>query len=472
MGDLDPVSWDDFRAHAHELLDAAVDRLEHAGEGQVWTPVADFLRDRLKDDLPLIGQGAGSVATNLAEMLPYGVGNTHPRFFGWVHGAGSPGGLLAEIAAAAMNVNAGGRDHLAPLVEQQVLRWSAQIMGLPQDSTGLIVSGTSFASLIAMKVARDQTVSTASAQGVPMGQLVGYTSAQAHSCIARAFDMLGLGTENLRMVECNTSLEMDPRALRVAIKRDRDAGKTPFCIIGTAGTVNSGAVDPLAELARVAEDETVWFHVDGAFGAALMLSSEHRSMLKGIEKADSLAFDFHKWIQVNYEAGCLLIRDGDKHRASFSDRPDYLSSSDRGLKGGAFWGVDYGPELSRSFRALKIWAHFIEHGTEMLGITINRNIELARYLQAKIDASPVLEMLAPAPLQICCFRYTQGHNLDGLNEEIVTRLQETGFAVPSTTRIDDALAIRVNITNHRTQESDLDALFDQIESLGAEIQGA
>jgi aromatic-L-amino-acid/L-tryptophan decarboxylase len=457
---LDPKNWDAFRATAHKMLDASIDKLENATEGRVWTPLPDAQKNSIQSDLPIKGTSPEDMQIHLQSLLQYGVGNTHPRFFGWVHGAGAASGLMAEIAAAAMNVNAGGRDHVAPIVERQVLAWSAEMMGMPKETSGLIVSGTSMATIIALKVARDQ------AQGGASEPLVGYTSEQTHSCVAQAFDILGLGREHLRKIACNEALELDISALKSAIARDKAAGLTPFLIVGTAGAVNMGAIDDLEGLADIAKANGLWFHIDGAFGATAVIGKHARARLGGLSRADSLAFDFHKWLQVNYEAGCVLIRDAAAHRASFSDRPEYLRGAERGLAGGAFWAVDYGPELSRGFRALKVWAHLKEYGVAALAKVIDRNIEQAQYLERLVKASDKLEMLAPVPLNICCFRYRFDSDCDALNEEIVVRLQESGIAVPSTTVLGGQLAIRVNLTNHRTRDADLDVLVEAVVGFG------
>ena len=261
---------------------------------------------------------------------------------------------------------------------------------------------------------------------------MGYKSTQTHSCVAQAFDILGHGRDHLRKIACNDALEMDIHALQAAI----------------------------------AKAEGLWFHIDGAFGATAVIGQHARARLTGLARADSLAFDFHKRLQVNYDAGCVLIRDEAAHRGAFSDRPEYLRGSERGLAGGAFWAVDYGPELSRGFRALKVWAHLKEHGIAALAAEIDRNIEQAQYLENLVKASSKLEMLAPVPLNICCFRYKFDNDSDALNEEIVVRLQESGIAVPSTTIINGQLAIRVNLTNHRTKESDLDMLVEVVLRIG------
>ncbi|OBQ46003.1 pyridoxal phosphate-dependent decarboxylase family protein [Halodesulfovibrio spirochaetisodalis] len=469
---LDPDDWGAFRASAHKLLDAAMDKMESAKEGRVWTPLPEGMKEALQADLPVDGLDHESLQQRLAELLPYGVGNTHPRFFGWVHGAGNPGSVLAEITSAAMNANLGGRDHGAIYVEKQVIEWSRKMMGFPEEASGLLVSGTSMATIIACKVARDSRLgSQCREQGVGKTQLVGYLSEQAHSCIARAFDLLGIGSGALRKIPCNADFSMNLEELQKAIKEDRAQGFEPFFVVGTAGSVNVGAIDDLDALAEIAKAENLWLHVDGAFGATAILSKTAKERLVGLNRADSVAFDFHKWLQVNYDAGCVLIRSKEKHLQSFSGRAEYLTGVNKGLAAGDLWPVDLGPELSRGFRALKVWAHLLEHGVEKLGACIDENCRQAAYLGQKVEDSAQFELLAPVALNIVCFRYIAKAecDLDALNKDIVIALQERGIAAPSTTFLNGQLAIRVNITNHRTDIRDLDLLLEEVQKIGAEF---
>jgi glutamate/tyrosine decarboxylase-like PLP-dependent enzyme len=468
---LDPQDWPAFRETAHALLDAAMDKMQAAREGRVWTPFPPEMKAAFDQPLPETGQDDAALAGQLAALLPYGAGNTHPRFFGWVHGSGTPQNLLAEITASAINANAGGRDHGAIYVERQVIRWCRELFGFPETASGLIVSGTSLATVIALKVARDARLEFASRKGGVLGApLVGYASAEAHACNPRAFDILGLGSDALRRIPVNERFEMDTAALRTAIAADRAAGLQPFVLIGTAGTVNTGATDPLTELADIAAAENLWFHVDGAFGALGTLVPQLSGRFAAIARADSLAFDFHKWLHVNYDAGCVLVRDEAHHRHAFTDRPDYLKAATRGLAAGNPWPVEYGPELSRGFRALKVWSQIAGFGTQRLGAAIAKNCQQAAYLAEKVAADPRFELMAPVALNICCFRYIGaelgGAALDALNEEIVIRLQELGVAAPSTTRLKGATVIRVNLTNHRTETADLERLLTEIAALG------
>ncbi|HBQ37341.1 MAG TPA: cytochrome D ubiquinol oxidase subunit I, partial [Rhodobacteraceae bacterium] len=248
---LDPKDFKTLRLAAHKMLNAALDKMEQASDGPVWHPLPDQMKQALKTPLPRQGCGLGSTQTRLQGLLPYGVGNTHPRFFGWVHGAGSVGGLVAGMAEAAINANLGGRDHGAIYVEKQVVDWVKEMFGFPDDASGLVVSGTSMATIIALKVARDDRLD-ARKGGVGAHRLVGYASDQAHNCVARAFDLLGLGSDALRLVPVNDAYEMDLAALAAMIETDKSLGFEPFLLVGTAGTVNVGAFDDLSALADLA----------------------------------------------------------------------------------------------------------------------------------------------------------------------------------------------------------------------------
>ncbi len=472
LGDLDPQDWDAYSRAVNRVLDAAIERFQTASEGRVWTPVPDALKAELNRTLPSDATPLEALADEILSLMPFGVGNTHPRFFGWVHGAGAPGNLLAEIAASAMNANCGGRDHVGIYVERQVIDWCKTLFDFPAEASGLLVSGTSMATIIAAKTARDAALDFSSRQkGLRDAPLVGYTSEQAHACLARAFDMIGLGTDALRKVACDPDGRLNLEALRQQIAADRADGALPFFLAGTAGTVNTGAIDDLSALAAITREEALWFHVDGAFGACAMTSPDIAPRLAGISEADSLAFDFHKWMHVNYDAGCVLIRDGALHRRAFANRPDYLAANGTALAGGEPWPVDYGPELSRGFRALKVWAHLKEHGTEKIGRAIAKNCAQAAHLGRLVEDHPSFELLAPVSLNICCFRYAaEGLSeqvLDALNAKLVEQVRLSGIAAPSSTRINERFAIRVNITNHRTQMEDVGILLDALDRLAA-----
>ncbi len=474
---LDPVDWQDFRSDAHALLEELIGRLEHAGAGRVWTPMPEAVKRRLAQRPPRLPQGVHAVGAELGELiLPYGTGNTHPRFWGWVHGSGTAGGMLAEMAAAALNANCGGRDHGAIHLEKCVIAWMAHWFGFPATAGGLIVTGSSMANLLALAAARTKAIGNVRLDGLGGARLVGYVSAEGHSCVTKAFELLGLGRAALRRIGVDAEFRMDLAALRRAIGDDRAAGRQPFCVIASAGTVNTGACDDLAGLAELCRSEGLWLHVDGAFGALTILVPQLAPRLDGIEAADSLAFDFHKWLHVPYDAGCLLVREQKTLLATFGGERAHYLATDEALAGGDVWPCDLGIELSRGFRALKVWFTIKEHGTRTLGEAIARNCAQAQNLAARIESRPPLRLMAPVPLQIVCCRYAppgmDAAAADTLNAKLVATLQRRGIAAPSTCRIGGRLCIRVSITNHRTREADLAILVDAIDAIGAELAAA
>lgn len=474
---LDPEDPAEFRALAHEMLDAALDGLKTHPKRPVWTPVPAEVRAKLQRPVPVEPDGATPVCADIVRsILPYPTGNTHPRFFGWVHGSGTPIGIIADMVAAAMNANVGGREHVAIHVERQVIEWCRTLFGFPEGTSGLLLSGTSMATLVALAVARHQaTDGVVKRHGLDChpASLVGYSSTEAHGSVTKAFELLGLGGDALRAVPVDAAYRMDVAALGRQLAADRRDGRQPFCVIASAGTVNTGAIDDLVALADLCVAEGLWLHVDGAFGALAALSESLCPRVAGVERADSLAFDFHKWMHVPYDAGCVLVRDGTAHRAAFSTRAAYLASSASGLAGGEPWYCDYGPELSRGFRALKVWATFRAYGTRRLGESIAANCALADYLAERVAAHPTLELMAPVSLAIICLRYVapglDADALDSLNADIVTELQNSGIVAPSATTLGEAKVIRVNITNHRTRRTDMDILLEEIVATGTRL---
>jgi glutamate/tyrosine decarboxylase-like PLP-dependent enzyme len=387
---------------------------------------------------------------------------------GWVHGGGTPVGMLAEMLAAGLNANLGGRDQIPVEVERQVVKWVRELFGFPESASGLFVTGTSMANLIGVLVARTATLGTGVRHtGVAASEkrLTAYTSAGAHGCIAQAMDLSGLGIDALRIIPMNDQYQMDITALERAIAADRVAGFSPFFIAGTAGTVDVGAIDNLMALADIAKREGLWFHIDGAYGALGMLAPDIAPRLEGLRRADSIALDFHKWGQVPYDAGFILVRDGKLHYDTFASPAAYLRRETRGMAAGSPWPCDFGPDLSRGFRALKTWFTIKVYGAEKLGQMISNTCALAQYMKQRIEAKPELELLAPVSLNIVCFRYRSA-DADRVNGNIVVALQESGIAAPSTTTIQGNLAIRAAIVNHRTNASDIDALIDATIAFG------
>ncbi len=464
---LDPAGWTDMRALGHKMIDDMIDYLQGLRDKPVWQKPTDTSKEVLNRSLPQEGQAPEEVYQEfLSYILPYNKGNIHPRFFAWVQGNGTPLGMLADMLASGMNPNTTIGDHAAMYVEQQVIEWSKEMFGFPEDASGLLVSGATMANLTALTVARNSLSDLQVRNRGANDKLTVYCSAETHICVIKATEVLGIGSERTRIVPVTDTFQIDMAALIAMIKADIAAGFRPFCVVGNAGTVNTGAIDPLEEIYQVCKQFGLWFHIDGAFGSLAKLTPTFAEKLKTIEKADSLAFDFHKWLHVPYESACVLIRDKKLHQAAFSSVPNYLTAHERGLAAGPEPLTNYGIELSRSFKALKVWMSLKEHGIQKYGRLVQQNLDQARYLEQKVLQTANLELLVPVSMNIVCFRFNDGKHseeaLNQMNKEILMRLHESGIAVPSYTLIHGKYAIRTNITNHRTRQEDLDLLLSSI----------
>ncbi len=477
---LDPVDWEALKRVFHDAVEQAVDHLRDIRDQPVWRPTPEAVRARLEGPLPRAPEALDALLARFAEdILPYGTGNSHPRFFGWVHGSGNLAGALGEMLAGLMNCNVGGRDHVAVYVERQIIQWCKEIFGFPAAASGLLTSGTSMGTVIALAVARKVKAET-DVQRLGLAanprRLLGYASSEAHGSIAKAFDLLGFGQEALRQVPVDAEFRLSLPLLAERVAADRARGDLPAIVVASAGTVNTGAIDDLAALAAFCRAEGLWLHVDAAFGGLAVLTPEFAPRLAAIAEADSVAFDFHKWLHVPYDCGGVLVRDAAAHRAAFSSRHDYLAPAERGLAGGEPWFCEFGPELSRGFRALKVWFTIKAHGIDRLAEAIARNCRQAELLGRAVQSHGDLELLAPVSLNIVCFRFVSPGLADPalarLNQAIVAELQLQGIAAPSTTRIRGHAAIRVALTNHRTTTEDLAILVSAVRRLGPELLAA
>jgi glutamate/tyrosine decarboxylase-like PLP-dependent enzyme len=477
---LDPADWEEFRALGHRVVDDLTAMLAGIREQPVWNPVPQAMREAFAAPAPREGADPARVYQEVRErILPYPLGNIHPRHWGWVMGTGTPVSILADLIAAASNSNCPGFANAATLVEQQAIAWLAEAIGFPAGASGLFVSSGSMANLTALAVARTARAGyDVREEGVRGGscRLVVYCSTETHSSIQKAAELLGIGRAGLRYLPVNQAFEIDVGALERAIVADREAGLRPFCVVGTAGTVNTGAVDDLVALAGICRRHELWFHVDGAFGALAALSPALRGRVAGLDLADSIIFCQHKWMYLNYDCSTVLVRDPAAHRAAFELTPSYLAPSGRGIAPGPLLFSHLGIDLSRGFRALKVWMALKAHGLDTYGEMIAQNVAQARYLGTLVAAHPRLECLAPIALNIVCFRYRRpgldDPRLNQLNSEILMRLQERGIAAPSGTVLHGRFAIRVANTNHRTRRSDLRELVAGVLHLGDEIAEA
>jgi glutamate/tyrosine decarboxylase-like PLP-dependent enzyme len=477
---LDPEDWNAFRALAHRMVDDICAQLATLDERPAWEPMPGDTRARLStEQLPQVPQGAESAYADFArDVMPYTNGNRHARFWGWVQGNGTPLGMMADMLASGINPNAAGLDQAPKLVELQTIKWLAELMGYPTDASGIMVSGGSMANVLGLAVARYAKagfdIRKEGMQGGP--RLIVYTSSEVHSWAQKAVELFGMGSASLRKVRVDAELRLDLDALRAAIKEDRAAGHRPICVIGTAGTVQSAAIDDMNGIADICEQEALWFHCDGAFGALARLSPALAPRVAGMERADSLAFDLHKWMYLPYEIACVLVKDAQLHRDTFALTPSYLRDEGRGVIAGGIPFADRGPELSRSFKALKVWMSLKAEGAEKFGRLIEQNVQQSVAFADRIRQVPHVQVVAPVSLNIVCFRAAPpGMSLEGqdaLNKELLLRLQEEGVAIPSGSQLHGRYIIRVANTNHRSKWSDFEALAVGVERILATLIAA
>jgi glutamate/tyrosine decarboxylase-like PLP-dependent enzyme len=469
---LDPVDWSEITALGHRMVDDMVAYLQTVRERPAWQRVPDDVRQRLAAPVPIAPEGADSAYRDFVrDVLPYPVG-VHPRYWAWVQGTTSPAGMLAEMLAGAMNNSLHAGEHSAMYVEQQVLSWLKDALGYPAEATGLLVGGGSMANFVGLAVARNAKagwdVKRLGLRGTPF---MVYASTETHSSVVKALEALGLGSQALHLVQTDADFRIRVDALADAVAADRRAGKVPMCVVGNAGTVNTGAIDDLTAVAALCRSENLWFHVDGAFGAITAISPALRPA--GLELADSLAFDLHKWMYMPYDVGCALVRWPELHRDTFGYQAAYLTSQDRGLTSGPVGFSHYGLDLSRGFRALKVWFCLKTHGLDAYRALVEQNVEQMKYLGELIRADARLELLAPVSLNVACFRYVgdirDETRLNAINNELLLRLQESGVASPSSTVINGRFALRVANTNHRTRREDFDVLVHEVIRLGVSL---
>lgn len=474
---LDPSSWEELRTQGHRLWDALVDQMATIREQPAWRTTPEEVRRRLQRPAPREGRGLdGALAELERDVLPYPYGNIHPRFWGWVNGSGLPAGILGDLAASAMNSNCGAFDHSAVFVEKQLLAWLSDMIDAPEHTDGILTSGGSVANLLGLAAGvATQAGFDLRREGVRGGPpMTVYLSEQTHFSSDKAVQLMGLGSDHIRRIPVDEDYRVRLDLLREAVRRDRAAGLHPLAVVGNAGTVNTGATDDLEGLADLCAAEDLWLHVDGAFGALAWLAPEARGALRGMHRADSIAFDLHKWLYVSSDVGCVLVRDPEALPAAFAFTPSYLTP----LRGGVAHedGVpfkDKGIELTRRNRALKAWLAIQAHGVEALGRAVSVNLRQVAHLVRLVDEHPALERTAPAPLNVVCYRYVDaalgGEELDALNRELLVRLQESGAAVPSHTVLDGAFCLRIANTNHRTRFEDFDLLVRHTVALGEEL---
>jgi glutamate/tyrosine decarboxylase-like PLP-dependent enzyme len=473
---LDPTNWEQARALAHRMVDDAIDYLQTVRERPVWQAMPPDVVELLQTPLPIEPTGLETVYQRFLEnVLPYPMGNIHPRFWMWYMGSSNFTGAMGDFLAAILGSNLGGGNHAAALIDRQVVDWCKQMVGFPASASGTLVSGGSMANIICLTVARNVmagiNVRKEGIGAVPQ-PLKFYSSDQVHSCHQKGLEVLGLGRVALHKVSSNEQYQLDIQALKEAIRADRAAGGQPVCVIANAGAVNTGAIDDLEAIADLCREEKLWYHVDGCIGALLAIAPQNRHLVAGLERADSVALDPHKWLHAPFEVGCAVVKDASAHLHTFTLTPEYLEMTQRGIAS-AKWLYDYGMQTSRGFRALKVWLSLQEHGVQKFGRLIDQNIAQAGYLSSLIEGHPRLELVTPTKINIVCFRYNPGNldeeSLKQVNTEIMIRLQESGVAAISDTTLRGRHCLRAAINNHRTRQSDLDLLVAEVVRIGATV---
>ncbi|HET9284845.1 MAG TPA: pyridoxal-dependent decarboxylase [Candidatus Angelobacter sp.] len=474
---LDPADWDEFRNLAHQMTDDILNYLSTLRSRPAWQPMPEEVRARLQNEpVPFTGQGEDEAYQAFAkDVLPYPNGNIHPRFFGWVQGNGTPLGMMADMLGAAINPHMAGFNQAPALVEAQVIRWFIKLMGYPDSASGVLALGGSMANMLGLAIARNTRAGfDVRTEGALQNntRLMVYASMETHRWIVKGVEFLGLGRNSLSQIPVDHNFQINIKLLREAIRQDRQKGFRPICVVGNAGTVNTAATDNLRELASLCHEEGLWFHVDGSFGALACLSDRLRPIVAGIEEADSMAFDFHKWMYQPFDVACLLVRDRRVHEASFSNPASYLASMSRGVIAGGLPYAELSMDLTRSFRALKVWMSMKAYGVYKFAKLIEQNVDQAQRMAQCVRSHTELELLAPVPLNIVCFRFApQGveeNQLNSLNEEILLQLQESGIAVPSSTVVNGRFSIRCAIVNHRSRWEDFETLMAAVVRIGHE----
>jgi aromatic-L-amino-acid decarboxylase len=474
-----PEEWDEFAAEAHHILDDTLAQLRTLRGCPAWQPMPPTVRQAIHDaPAPLGERSLDAVYAELASrVLPYTSANRHPRAWGWVRGQGTPVAMIADLIASAANAYVGSGNSAPIELEETVLRWLAEALEMRAPGatgitapSGLLTSGATMANLLGLAVARNAmagyNVRDEGLSGRP--RMVVYASTETHGWAQKAMELLGFGSRSLRLIAADADGQLSLPALREQLARDRAAGLAPIAVIANAGTVNTGAFDDLRAIRDFCHQEKLWMHVDGAIGALLKLSPRHRALVAGMETADSVAFDLHKWMYLPFETGCLLVRDSETHHAAFRTEAAYMERTARGMLSGDVSFSDRGIEQTRGFKALRVWMQLSVHGLNKHARLIEQNMAQAAHLERLILDHPELERLADRRANIVCFRYVlaasaTSDELNAVNREIVLALQETGrFIVSGTTLASGAFAIRVANTNHRSRLEDFDALVTAV----------
>ncbi len=459
--ELDPET---MRALGYRVVDLLVDRHATLGETRAWRGASRAeMESRLREPPPAGPTDFDEIARRLrADVLPFTGHHDHPRFFGFIPSCPTWPGILGDFLASGVNIFQGTwlQSAGASTVELVVLDWLRQWIGYPRQASGVLVSGGSQANLTAVACARETKAGGRSESAVV------YVSTQGHSSVTRALRILGFRSEQVRALPVDERFRLRPDALAAAIEQDVRAGRQPFLVVANAGATNTGAIDPLAEVAEVCAERGVWLHVDAAYGGFAILTERGRRWLSGLDQADSVTLDPHKWLYQPYECGCLLVRDGPLLARAFHIMPDYLQ--DTAVGGVEVNFADRGIQLTRSARALKLWISIQYFGLQAFEAAIDRSLDLAALAEERIRNSRELELLSPATLGVVCFRrrpagVEEEGTLERLNVELDRRLLESGEGTISSTRVDGRYALRICVLNHRSGPEDVERILGWVE---------
>jgi len=471
---LDPENWDEFRVLGHKMLDDMVDHIKNIRE-QPFRRATKEESSRIR--VPLTKEGEGEEETYRAfvrDVLPSMTQQKSPKFWALVVGGGTPYGMLADLLQSGTNVGSDDPDSAAYDVNQQALEWMKELLDYPRDASGTFVSGGSEASFTGLAVARNAKAQVdmkkEGMQGVPRKMTL-YVSDEGHHCLERSVELLGLGGDALRWVKTDDECRIDIASLKREIEKDRSKGSHPFCVIGCAGTVNSGAFDDFNTLADLAEKEKMWLHVDGAFGAWVKISETHRHLAEGMERADSLAVDLHKWMYMPYGIGCTLVRHPREHLSTFiyGHEAEYLKTM-QGYYPDGMQTYNLGLRLSNEFLSLRVYMLLRAYGKEKYRRLIQQNLDQIGYLASQIGRAPDMEVTAPVTSNVVCFRYNPGglgeEQLQKLNQSILYELWRQHLGCVSDTTIKGRYMLRACNVNHRSRREDFDWLVAEVKKLG------
>jgi aromatic-L-amino-acid/L-tryptophan decarboxylase len=484
MGHDNKWNWssEEIRRVGYRVVDMISDYLTALPDRPVFQPCPPALIERFAEGpVPQVGEGVDTLLDEFAATVAaFPFGNGHPRFFGWVNSPPAIIGILAEALAAAMNPSCAGGNHAAIYVERQVLDWFKKLIGFPENgSMGLLVSGGSMANLTGLAVARHVKlpgVRNGGMQNLPQ-RAVAYMSTEGHTCIRKAFELLGFGSDNVRAVPVDDSLKMQVSELDDAIRRDLEAGNLPVAVAASAGSASTGAIDPLHKIREVCHRHRIWFHVDAAYGGPAVLTARYRNELSALQDADSLALDPHKWMYVPVEAGLSLVRDGAAMRDAFSLVPPYIRTDGNSVGVlGPPWFSEYGLQQTRGFRALKVWMALKFHGVDGYTASIERDLTLAGRLAERVRQNDALQLMVEPSLSVVCFRFAplsmrnDEHKLNQLNKRLLEAIQLGGSAFLSSTTINGVFCLRACVINHRSTEQDIDFLVAHVRQTGERLQ--